>query len=455
MITRKGSLIRRTLSRIVALLPTEANRPLQELADHEPPVRTYSPAKSRDIRSRARALYLNNALCRTIVDTISAASVDSGPALQYADRTSAPSEADDLWREFADATGFHDMIRLAITERIVTGEAFIRVIPSESPAGFTAEIIRAERVRGSAQPVRAGAGLIEFAGITYTDAGSPVSYRLHGHELGGAFAPSSHIDVPSDEMMHVWSPIEAEQKRGVSQLLPVMQLLDMIEQYSTATLDAAIMAANRPMNVFAQDSIAYDAYAKIKTVKANPSMISVWPPGGQPFTSDVRYPVANHRDYVRTLSAQACRAMGTVLNYIYDSSDLSFSAARVDMGILQDTLRRHRDWIARDIYRPVYELWYRRVYGVASPRYSLVWPRSPYVQPVQEEQARAIRINETRVSSIGAELRQMGSPIHPYDLIREQETEAAYRVAVAELAMADAKRAVGGLSSTRSGEVAA
>lgn len=227
----------------------------------------------------------------------------------------------------------------AIVQTFFTdGQVFIRRIKDDkSPFGVRYQIIDSLMIDTFFNTVADKDGSRVIQGIKVDKYGKQLSFFI-SENFQDFYTVGSHIEVPSDQMIHLFVPQFAGQVRGYSPLASVILDLNAIAEYEKAEVNAAIIGAS--FNGFWEEKSdganAFDSFSdqEIDTngdVATEISQNSIrFCPSGFKFTqANTNHPSQNGRDFVKSVLKSVAGALNISYNRLAsDYESTSYSSLR-------------------------------------------------------------------------------------------------------------------------------
>ncbi len=212
--------------------------------------------------ARARFLARNNGYATSAVECFASNLVGPGILLNWKSPLDKEEEAaaqkkdvQDLWDRFvsqADAEGvndFYGLQRRVAAELFVAGEVFVRKRPRRLSAGLAVplqlQLLPSEMLPVWLTLILENGNVIR-QGIEFDKIGRRVAYHFwKAHPGDQTVVPKwgERVRIPASEILHVFSPMEAGQIRGLSRLTPAIISLWMLDLYDDAELERKKTAA--------------------------------------------------------------------------------------------------------------------------------------------------------------------------------------------------------------------
>lgn len=376
------------------------------------------------LRQRARDLVRNNPWAPSVVSRYAAFISGMKPKVRVTggpDPVAAAKAAELLWSDWgrwADADGVTNMRgleRLAVRNLVTDGGVLALRVPRRNdgalPAPLQVRLLEVDHLNTSRDAVALPGGGKVIGGIEYDAGGRPVTFHLLKDHPGGVYqAGYDPVAVPASEVLHVFDPLRAEQKMGVSWLAPAvtrladLRLLDeaeIVKKQVEACLALIISTPDPEMLVTAkagEQDPRRDAWGRM-IEGFSPGMVAYTAPGEQATVVNPSATGLNNDHYIMQLHA-ICAAVG--MPYELGTGDLSrvsFISGR--MGLIPFYLRvdEVRDTVTVPMLMDEIFDWLVEAAQVAGllPRDAAItadWmgPERPSLQPFEEAQAQELRI---------------------------------------------------------------
>jgi lambda family phage portal protein len=376
------------------------------------------------LRQRARDLVRNNPWAPSVVSRYASFIAGMKPKARVVggpDPAATAKAAERLWSDWgrwADADGVTNMRgleRLAVRGLVTDGEVLALRVPRRNdgtlPAPIQVRLIEVDHLDAGKDAAVTQAGGKIIGGIEMGAAGEAVAYHLTKDHPGGLYQQSyTPLRVPASEVLHVFDPLRAEQKRGVSWLAPAvtrfadMRLLDeaeIVKKQVEACLALIISTPDPEMLITAkagEQDPRRDAWNRM-IEGFSPGMVAYTAPGEQATVVNPSATGLNNDYYITQLHA-ICAAVG--IPYELGTGDLSrvsFISGR--LGLIPFYLRvdEIRDTVTVPMLMDEVWDWLVEAAQVAGllPRDAEIvadWmaPERPSLQPLEDEQARELRI---------------------------------------------------------------
>lgn len=410
------------------------------------------------MRNRSRAAVRDNPYAFGAIDKLVSNEIGTGITA-----LSAWPEIDQLWKWWikeCDADGLLDFYGLqALISRTThtAGECFVRLRPRLESDGLCVplqlQVLEPEfvphwlfRLEPNGNSIRAG---IEFNRI-----GKRVAYWMyprHPGDVDASMVSNELIRVPAETVIHVQDPQRPGQLRGVPTLAPVLLLLKNLDDFRDAVLfrqEVANLFAGFIRKPVAEDPLdlddkeeGVDAVEAIPMVSLEPGTMQELDPGEEVEFSTPPDAGNNYADFMRQELLAA--AVGVGVPYETLTGDLQGVSDRQLRVTLNEFRRRleQRQWL---IYIPfcdrVRTAWLDMAVLAGKlnlPGYAKKWreyaettwvPQGwPYLQPVQDVQAKALEI-QNGLASRTAVVRRTGDNAEQVDIENAADQARAKRL---------------------------
>jgi lambda family phage portal protein len=150
------------------------------------------------------------------------------------------------WMKSCDISGkwhFYQICLMVVRQRMETGEFFCHLDFDKKSQNLTLQLIEPDRVEGGLEVTPQVKDHLVYQGIELDPmSGQPQAYHVLKQTYPG-FYNYDHTRIPAGEMLHSFDWLRPGQVRGITDFAPVILLADSMDDYMTAELDAAKMAA--------------------------------------------------------------------------------------------------------------------------------------------------------------------------------------------------------------------
>lgn len=346
------------------------------------------PGSLRTMRDRAREECRNNPVLLGLVRTLSHDMVGTGarlflslpkPAQSILTGTPEEREAEARrlsasrraaarivsrhWRQWAEAIGLADKLRVMHESRVRDGECFglfttrLKNSPT-TPVLLNLRLVEADQVTTPFGGVR---DPLQVDGIRYDAEGDPVSYDVLRYHPGGAVPGAFEADAyPAHRVVHWFRPSRPGQARGESELAPSLETFAEVRRYGKAVLSAAEIAASFA-GVLKSNLPVDDETPEVKRWDKFPitrGMLLSLPAGYEAEQFDAIQPTSNYGDFCREKYAEAGRCLGVTLNVVSgNSSGYNYSSGRLDHVIYHRAITVERRRLIASVLDPLFRAW--------------------------------------------------------------------------------------------------
>jgi len=300
----------------------------------------------KKLRERSRYEVANNSYCRSMVDTVAADVIGTGPRLQL--RTGDRDADKAIEREFtrwAAAIGFAKKLRTMRKSRTVDGETFALFTFNDrlqTPVQLDFRPIECDRITDPYPKLDAN----NIDGVRIDGNDVPIAYHVldyHPGDIGsfGAYGLNGQW-VDAGRIVHMFRQDRPEQHRGIPDLTPALRLFSQLRRYTLAVLAAAETAAdfaaviqtNQPVDAGynvngTETSVA--APEPMDTFELSQRLVTVLPDGYSLGQVKAEQPTTTYGEFKREILAEAFAAMCMPFNVgAHDSSEFNFASGKLD-----------------------------------------------------------------------------------------------------------------------------
>jgi lambda family phage portal protein len=288
-------------------------------------------------------------------------------------------------------------------------------------------------------------------GVEIDDFGAPIAYWIRKAHPGDSYFYMYGEDwqwerIPAatawgrKRVIHAHDKARAGQSRGIPALAATMSEFKVLKDYRSAELKAAVvnamvsmviessMGQEQIMELLSSDSDALKTYMDGLAGRKRSAidfggggMIVPLPLGDKLHSFSPARPSVAYDPFVTT----AARYIGAGLNMPYelvlkDFSKSNYSSARAALVEAWRSFTGRRDWIGRNFYQPVYDLWFEEMVDAgkieapgfyenraAWTRARWIGPGRGWIDPLKEAQAAELRM-DIMVSTLEDECAEQG-----------------------------------------------
>lgn len=247
-------------------------------------------------------------------------------------------------------------------------------------------------------------------GITRNKLGRPMKYHVleSGLEVTSYGYKINPKEVPASDIQHVFYKHESQQWRGYPFLASALQALAELDEYDTAVLDAAKIAAMMAV-------LFYNIKEDVES-EENPKNFEILrqsgvkvPSGWQPYALNANQPTSTHGAFKEDKIRDIGRPVGMPLMSIQrDASKHNYSSARFDGQGYARANESIQCFLARNSLNPFVELvliegMLRGELPYREPRslmnsWAWIWTQPPHVDPIKEAMGQRIQLENKTLS---------------------------------------------------------
>jgi lambda family phage portal protein len=370
-----------------------------------------------------------------------------------------PGTPDDEWNRMAvdrftdwarnecDVYGhqsLREMAAMCFEENLQAGES-VNIMLSRSPVSGKLQAVDPERL---VQPPPGEGdrfeGPVKFGIHRSASTGRPMHYWIAPYtDTGYRVDHSEGQWVHEMDVLHSFRKRRASQTRGISELAPALDDLEMMNQYSEAELMGAHVAACAGIwvpNKGSNDRLpsghpdeAGDADENYRPSKMEPAMIYQGRPGeDKPEVIDPKKPAEQYADFFEAQARVCMFALGIPLE-MFSWGASSYSTARSALLQAYRTFRRHQIFLVEHFFRPIWRWKISQFikYGdIRAPREGDPWDHSwivpgwDWINPLDETRAGKEAI-DSGMSSLTRELALKGEKVEEVLDERAEELKIA------------------------------
>ncbi len=301
-----------------------------------------NPGVRTRLRNRSRYETANNSYCRSMVDTLAADVIGTGPRVQiHSGNEEADRWLEHEWLSWAREVRLADRLRTMRRAKAVDGEAVAilttrRQLPT--PVKLFLRPIECDRL----STPKAVFGDNEVDGIQFDNDGEPVRYSVLKHHPGGmtwgVFDEAQWY--PARDVVHLFRHDRPEQHRGIPELTPALALFSQLRRFTLATLAAAetaadfaavIQTAQLPGEGYAADDSDGISPEPLDVFELSQRMVTVLPEGYQLGQVRAEHPTTTYGEFKREILAEAFASLCMPYNVgAHDSSGFNFASGKLD-----------------------------------------------------------------------------------------------------------------------------
>ena len=234
-----------------------------------------------------------------------------------------------------------DFDKHLIFNYLIDGEVFVRkVVDKKSKFGIRFEVIDALDVDMlyNANVVNADVPIRICMGVKVDQHYKPLSYFIRKNPSSDYYNQGQRIEVPADQIIHIYDKKYAGQVRGFTPLSSVILSLNSLEEYKRQQINSSILNACY-MGIYQKVSADANSYQDYddEEIDANGDIASVLESGVFKFAPDGykltnianNHPNSGVKDFFKTMLKGICGALGISYNKVAsDVSETSYSSLR-------------------------------------------------------------------------------------------------------------------------------
>lgn len=424
-----------------------------------------SPQKRAEYRRKAQLVVENNAYAAGAASAVVSAVAGTMPRLQLADETASSEELNNIENEFSEwahEINLPDKLRVMRYARFVDGETFAILFTNPKLAydsDVTLDVAVVDCARVTSGQMGKKDSLFDDPnfddGILFDQYGEPVSYRILNYNPGDSIAVkvATASVYPAVNVCHWFKRFAPEQRRGISEIAPCIDLFNLIDRYSKAVVQAAETAADLAMVIHTDAVEDDDAEVDLND---NPPKGKKSPVGDDepfvqfPFSRGMTVTLPDGWDAKQISAEQPSNSYGMLVDEILaqigsainvpkllmknSAENYNYSSARVDLQNFQNAVRLDRDSLVHHVLNPIWRAWfleYRAVHSLSfAPRTTWYFDGFFHVDPLKEANAQIARV-KAGLSSLASEYgargmdweRELRQIAREKAFIKELETE--------------------------------
>lgn len=281
-----------------------------------------------------------------------------------------------LWADSVDCDAertkpFGDLQGVALLSALLSGDMpfLLPYLDRGGPYSLAVRLLEADRLcnPGEAPDSPKIAGGIEVDGY-----GAPIAYHFAKTHPGDEIPPSSWVRIPAyapNGRRNVYLLarfMRPEQRRGIPVLAPVLSQLKILDEYTTAELEAALVSGLFTVFVKTESGEIPDPFgetsegqsaAQENALALKPGMMVGLAPGEEIQTADPGRPNANYDKFVAAILQQIGAALQVPYEVLLKHFSSSYSASRGALLEAWKAFKARRVWFARGFCQPIYEAW--------------------------------------------------------------------------------------------------
>ena len=326
------------------------------------------------IRNKSRELSLNNPIAKNYIQkcadgTVGADGITIKPAVEIGvpgtDNSDTNQLIEKLFYRFAEDPekfSYDGQLSIDLFQQVVEktrardGECFIRI------RGNQYEIIDAARLVNTRFGLTKNgyySNSIEFDGITR----KPIAYYIHNYNpITYQIDTGAYERVPAEEIIHYFIPEFPNQERGIPDLFAGQKVLQELQEYIQATLVSKKISASTTSFITNTNNTDYELEEKEET-RINYEYLEAGAiyelnPGQDIKAVNPNAGIDGIDSFVNNLMNQISMSLGiTKMNLMGDTSNASFSAAKLADRLQQTTFKTRSNVLISRVLKKIYANW--------------------------------------------------------------------------------------------------
>lgn len=445
---------RRFAAKFDAVQTTPENRRHWANADDLAPDAAASPEIRRIFRMRGRYEQFNNPYADGMLQTLAMDNIGNGPRLQMLTNVEKiDTLIEQEFREWMEAVGLAEKLRLMIENRAAVGECFALLTANpKQPAAVKLNLVLLEPEQvATPNPWSMQVNPDAVDGIVFDRYGNPVEYHvLRRHPGDTAFMgldDQQYDRVPARDMIHLFKTRRPGQRRGIPQITSALPIFAERRGFRQAVVQAARVAAEMGAIMLETDAAGDDEsnydndLAPFTSMEIERGMMSMLPNGYKAKQMAPAQPSTTYREFDDKLINEQARPLGIPFNIAaLNSSSYNYASGRLDHQTYDRNLFIEHGDLERKALNVLLTRWFQEallIPGYLPHRtrflvqrripHRWMWKGRPHVDPVKEATAADIRLNNM-TTSLSDELSLDGVDIesHLRQLAREESLRKKY-----------------------------
>ena len=306
--------------------------------------------------------------------------------------------------------------QLAVEHLIRDGEVLVQKVPNfeRNETGFAIRFLDPDRLDVNLNVGRnKRTGLRTIMGVTLDDDDRPVEYNILTQHPEGAYLQTDvdysqkHVQIPADQMLHLFLPLGGEQHRGVPWFHASILSLKDLGAYREAAVIAARVGAAKMGFYTSPEGESYtgdgeDSEGNVVST-AEPGTFEQLPTGTELSSWDPQYPHEQFADFNKEMLRGISASLGTAYHNLTGNLEgVNFSSSRMGEFKERETWQTLQNYLWQNFDQEIYEDWLRysllfdRLDGIPPTRYEKFanpkWQgrRWEAIQPVEQQNANAM-----------------------------------------------------------------
>ncbi len=365
-------------------------------------------------RQRARDVYINNPIAKSIIDFLVSNLVGNGisalPTLKNQSLRKKVIQLFESWSLDADLShglDFYGLQTLITRAFLVSGECFVlhRVIPTDCGVPYRVQVLEPEQVPFESRDLDNGHKIIQ--GVEFDAAGLIVAYWVLLHPLS---AQTERIEARF--ISHIYNPTRPSQVRGAPALANVLVRLKQVDDFDDAVIERLRVANlfvgaikrpepfDEPPQVGALIETEESGGEELPPIEMSPGAVLELGFGEEINFSNPPDAGTNYTEFMRWQYRTICAALGVPYQVVMgDYADANDRVMRVALNELQRYLTQTTENIlVQKMCRPMRRWFFDQAILAGllpsnKPDMRMTrWipQRKPYLHPVQDAQGQKI-----------------------------------------------------------------
>jgi len=326
------------------------------------------------IRNKSRELSLHNAVARGYIQkcadgVVGADGITVKPNVQLSgDNSVLNATLEKLyyrWAEEPNSFSQDGQLSIDLFQQVVEktrardGECFIRLHMIDNQVQVS--IIDAARLVSTKFASLTGGSYISNS-IEFTAVGRPVAYHIANYNpTQYTIDTSTYERVPADEIIHYFIPEFPGQERGIPDLIAGQKALQMIAEYIEAVVVGRKISSSTTAfvtNSASNDIDLEENETRINTEYLESGAIFELAPGADIKTVSPPSATDTVGEFVDSILSHVAMGLSiTKMNLMGDTSNSSFSSAKLADRLQQTTFRTRSNTLISRVLKPLYKMW--------------------------------------------------------------------------------------------------
>lgn len=268
----------------------------------------------------------------------------------------------------AGKLNFSDMLRMIVGQLVESGEVLVRKIRrpfgKDYPVPFALEIVEADQLADEYTGIQTSAGHTVRLGVEVDEWNRPVAYHIYPNHPGDInfrhVDPSTLIQVPADDVFHLYVADRFPQTRGVPMLHAVLDRINDLGAYSQAEIVAARASANIVGFVKTPEPLGgvQETENGERLIDSEPGTFRTLLPGEDFVGFNPSRPNTGMEAFIRLLQRDIASGLGISYESLSkDYSQSNYSSSRLSLLDDRDRWRVFQQWLIRNFLDPVFKEW--------------------------------------------------------------------------------------------------